>query len=392
MQKKDAAGRPDGRPIKIPGLKKAAMEIKKTESVLFSPIQVGRMAVPNRFVRSATHDFMAGEDGSVSPRQVSLFRQLAEGEIGLIITGHAYVVLSGKASPRQIGVDDDRLLDGLSQIPRAVHEYPSRVFLQISHAGRQTKEKLCGCTPLAPSAVYEPVLKVMPRMVTSEEVVALIAAFVAAASRASLAGFDGVQVHAAHGYLLSAFLSPHTNRREDKWGGTLENRTRMIVEIVRGIKKRAGAEFPVIIKLNSSDFLPGGLTIDDSVAAAQRLEQAGADGIEVSGGMTEAGKGSVWPGLRPEREEGYFVPNAAIIKAAVKVPVFGLGGLRSFSMMERLVGEGKVDLISLSRPLVRDPFLIRRFHSGEIRRSECISCNKCFNPRGISCAELKKRG
>jgi 2,4-dienoyl-CoA reductase-like NADH-dependent reductase (Old Yellow Enzyme family) len=335
---------------------------------------------------------MAGEDGSISPRQVSLFRQLAEGEVGLIITGHAYIALSGKASPRQIGVDNDRLLDGLSLIPSAVHEYPSRVFLQIAHAGRQTKEKICGCTPVAPSAVYEPVFKVMPRAMTAEEIRALIAAFVAAADRARRAGFDGVQVHAAHGYLLSAFLSPYTNRREDEWGGTIENRSRVIIEIVRGIKERAGAEFPVIVKLNSSDFLAGGLTIEDSIAAATMLEAAGIDGIEVSGGMSEAGRGSVWPGVRAEEEEGYFVVNAALIKAAVRVPVFGLGGLRTFSVMERIVREGKADLISLSRPLIREPFLVRRFRSGEVRRSECISCNKCFNPRGIACAELRKAG
>jgi len=368
------------------------MEIKGADSVLFTPIRVGHLNIPNRFVRSATHDFMAGEDGSISLRQVSLFRQLAEGEVGLIITGHAYVTLSGKASPRQIGVDEDRHLDSLSLIPAAVHQYPSRVFLQVSHAGRQTKEKICGCTPVAPSAVYEPVFKVVPKAMSGEEIRALIAAFVSAGERAKRAGFDGLQVHAAHGYLLSAFLSPYTNRREDEWGGTIENRSRVIVEIVHGIKERTGGEFPLIVKLNSSDFLAGGLTIQDSIAAAVILEAAGIDGIEVSGGMSEAGKGSIWPGLRPEDQEGYFVPNAALVKAAVRVPVFGLGGLRTFSIMERAIRDGQADFISFSRPLIRDPFLVRRFHTGEVRRSECISCNKCFNPRGIACAELKKAG
>jgi 2,4-dienoyl-CoA reductase-like NADH-dependent reductase (Old Yellow Enzyme family) len=199
-------------------------------------------------------------------------------------------------------------------------------------------------------------------------------------------------VHAAHGYLLSAFLSPYTNRRVDEWGGTLENRSRVLLEVVRSIKERAGADFPVIVKLNSSDFLSGGLAIEDSAAAASMLEAAGIDGIEVSGGMSEAGRGSVWPGRRSEEEEGYFVANAATIKAAVRVPVFGLGGLRTFSVMERIIREGKADLISLGRPLIREPDLVRRFHSGEVDRSECISCNKCFNPRGIACAELRKPG
>jgi 2,4-dienoyl-CoA reductase-like NADH-dependent reductase (Old Yellow Enzyme family) len=181
------------------------------------------------------------------------------------------------------------------------------------------------------------------------------------------------------------------NRRTDEWGGSPENRARMALEIVRGIKEATGAGYPLIVKLNSTDFLPAGLSIEDSIGVAGMLEAAGVDGIEVSGGMAESGRGSVWIGLRAEEEEGYFVGNAARIKAAVKVPVFGLGGNRTFAVMERFVAEGKVDLISLSRPLIRDPYLIKKFRAGEISKSECISCNKCFNPRGICCGDLKEK-
>jgi 2,4-dienoyl-CoA reductase-like NADH-dependent reductase (Old Yellow Enzyme family) len=361
-----------------------------TQSILFTPVRIGTVSIPNRFARSATHDFMAEDDGSVTDRQVALFRRLAEGEVGLIITGHAYVNPAGKAGPRQIAIDDDRQVEGLSRIPREVHQLSSRVFLQISHAGRQTKEKICKCTPLAPSAVYEPVYKVMPRTMTSDEVQDTIGDFIRAGHRARLAGFDGVQLHVAHGYLLSSFISPYTNRREDKWGGNIESRTRIVTEIVRGIKQTEGPIFPVIVKLNSSDFISGGLDLEESLQVARVLEASGVDGIEASGGMSEAGKGSMWPGLRTEDEEGYFVAGAARLKAALRVPIFGLGGLRTLKVMEKLVREGKADMISLSRPLIRDPDFVRRFRLGEIQKSECISCNKCFNPRGIECAELKK--
>ena len=354
-------------------------------SILFREIRLGPLTLPNRFARSATHDYMAEDDGTVTDRQVELFRELGRGEVGLIITGHAFVQAAGKASPRQLGVHQDGMISGLRRIPEAVHAFASKVFLQIAHAGRQTKEKICGCLPVAPSAVYDPVSKIMPRALTSEEIGSLIGDFIAAARRAREAGFDGVQLHAAHGYLLSSFLSPHTNRRQDEWGGSLGNRTRVLVEIVSGIRRVAGPDYPLIVKLNSTDFLEGGLTVDESILIAKTLETEGLDGIEVSGGTAEAGKGSMWEGLRSEEEEGYFVDSAAKVKAAVRIPVFGLGGWRTFKAMEKAVKQGRADFISLSRPLIKDPQLVRKFRIGEVGRSDCVSCNKCLNPRGIRC-------
>jgi 2,4-dienoyl-CoA reductase-like NADH-dependent reductase (Old Yellow Enzyme family) len=360
-------------------------------SILFTPVRIGSVTVPNRFVRSATHDFMADDGGFVTDAHIELYRLLAEGEVGLIITGHAHVQPSGQASPRQMAVFDDRFVEGLARIPKIVHRFPSRVFLQIAHAGRQTKKKLCSCVPVSPSAVYDPVSKVMPRELSADEIRVLIADFISAGARAKRAGFDGVQLHAAHGYLLSSFLSPHTNRRQDEWGGPVENRARVLVEVLRGVKSACGRDFPVIVKLNSTDFLEGGLVLDDAVRVALMLEAEGIDGIEVSGGMAEAGRGSVWAGLRSEDEEGYFAANASAIKAAVRVPAFALGGIRTLAVAERIVREGRADLVSFSRPLIRDPFLVKHFREGPAAKSECISCNKCFNPRGIRCAELTSK-
>jgi len=358
------------------------------QSVLFSPSKIGNVEIPNRFVRSATHDFMATDDGFITDRQLALFEELAQGEVGLIITGHAYVNPNGKASPRQIGVYDDSFIAGLQEIPNTVHKYPSRIFLQIAHAGRQTNEKLSRCTPQAPSAVYEPVFDVHPVSMTIEDIEQTIVDFIQAARRAKEADFDGVQLHVAHGYLLSSFISPYTNQRKDKYGGDLSNRIRIVIEILGGIKELLGNDYPVIAKLNSTDFLPHGLQIKESKEMAKILEDEGLDGIEVSGGMSEAGKVSVWEGPFAEEQEGYFVDNASQIKESVSVPIFALGGLRSFSVMENIIHQGKADLISMSRPFIREPSLIRQFRLGDVEMSACISCNRCFNPRGIKCGDL----
>ncbi len=359
------------------------------QSVLFNPARIGAVEVTNRFIRSATCEFMADDDGFVTDRLVSLLRGLAEGEVGLIITGHANVRPDGKASPRQAGVYDDGFIPGLARIAEAVHRFPSRIFLQIAHAGRQTKVRLSNGTPIAPSPVYEPEFDLTPRELTAVEVREVMDDFIRAARRAREAGFDGVQLHCAHGYLLSSFLSPHTNRRTDDWGGTTAKRALLAVEIVAGIKAACGPNFPVMAKLNATDFLPGGLQIEESLEIAGLLERAGLDAVEISGGMTEAGRGSVWQGLRAEEEEGYFVEAAARFRKALGIPVAGLGGNRTLARMEAVVREGRADFISLSRPLIREPRLVADFRLGRKAKSDCISCNKCFNPRGVSCGDLR---
>jgi 2,4-dienoyl-CoA reductase-like NADH-dependent reductase (Old Yellow Enzyme family) len=365
------------------------MSSPRAVSPLLTAIAIGPVEIPNRFVRSATHEFMADDDGFVTDRLVQVFHDLAEGEVGLIMTGHAFVRREGKASPSQTAVYDDRFVPGLAEIPVAVHAFPTRVFLQIAHAGRQTKVKLCGTTPIAPSAVHEPTFNLTPREVSPAEIQTIIDDFIQAARRAKEAGFDGVQVHCAHGYLLSSFLSPHTNRRQDDWGGTTAKRARIAVEIVAGIKALCGGSFPVAAKINSSDFLPSGLHVEESIEVAGLFQEAGLDAIEVSGGMTEAGKGSVWQGLRAEEDEGYFVDAAARYKKALRIPVIGLGGNRTLARMEAIIRDGKADLVSMSRPFIREPGLVRDFRLGRLAKSACVSCNKCFNPRGISCGDLR---
>lgn len=363
----------------------------KNSSILFSPVRIGSIEIANRFVRSATHDFLADNDGRVTPEQIRLFEELARGGVGLILTGHAYVSQEGKASLRQTGADTDEKIPGLRHIAESVHKTRSKIFLQISHAGRQTKPKLCGCTPAAPSMIYEPIYKLTPRAMTEDDIRRTMEDFIQAGRRAGEAGFDGIQLHIAHGYLLSSFISPYTNRRTDSWGGNLTNRVRIVREILLGLRRHCGPEFVITAKLNAVDFLDGGLSLEESPVIARILEEDGLDGIEISGGMSEAGQGSVWKGEREEKEEGYFLHYAERIKKSLTIPVFGLGGFRTFSFMEQAVSSNRVDLISLSRPFIQDPYIVKKFRAGEIKKSACISCNGCFNPRGISCAENRRR-
>ncbi|MGB9893975.1 MAG: NADH:flavin oxidoreductase, partial [Candidatus Saccharicenans sp.] len=193
------------------------------------------------------------------------------------------------------------------------------------------------------------------------------------------------QLHAGHGYLLSSFISAHTNRRTDNWGGSWENRSRILKEIIIGIKSSCGLDFPVIAKMNATDHLPDGITLKEATSIAQSLEKAGLDGLEISGGMNEAGLGSVWAGLRSEDQEGYFVPLAAEIKKSLKIPVSGLGGIRTFRIAEKFLSDGLVDLISMSRPFINNPKLLLDFKDGKIKKSPCQSCNRCLNPRGLRC-------
>jgi 2,4-dienoyl-CoA reductase-like NADH-dependent reductase (Old Yellow Enzyme family) len=363
------------------------------DSILFSPIQIGQLQLINRFVRSATHDYLADDkEGKITERQLRLYHNLSLGQIGLIITGHAYVHQSGKASPRQIAVDNEDKIPGLKRLTEIVHQTDSgsAIFLQLAHAGRQTRPQLCQQIPIAPSAVYDPVAKIIPKELSSEEIKEVINWFIQAAIRAKEAGFDGVQIHAAHGYLLSSFISPHTNRRTDEWGGSWKKRSKILRAIVKGIKNSCGPGFPVMMKMNATDFLPDGLSLEEALKIAISLEKAGLDAIEISGGMNEAGKGSVWPGLREEQEEGYFVPLAAAIKKELTIPVSGLGGIRTFRIAESLVAKGQVDLISMSRPFINEPLLLLKFRNRQWEKSPCISCNRCFNPRGIRCAQNPK--
>jgi 2,4-dienoyl-CoA reductase-like NADH-dependent reductase (Old Yellow Enzyme family) len=261
---------------------------------------------------------------------------------------------------------------------KAVHKYDSKIVLQINHAGRQTASATIGETPVAPSAVYNPITEETPRELTDKEIEDLIDAYVATAKRAVTAGFDGVQIHAAHGYMASQFISPYTNKRKDKWGGSLENRMRFPLEIYRRFRSVLGEDYPIAIKLNSEDFLAGGLTIEDSSTIARALSSEGIDAIEISGGMGESGAQIIRMKIKEETDEAYFLSNAKMFQERIHCPLILVGGMRSPALMEKLIANEDIDMISMSRPFIREPDIVNKWKQGNLKKVDCISCNGCL--------------
>ena len=369
-------------------------------SILFESSKINGMEMRNRFVRSATWEGMASEAGACTPQLLNLTADLAKGGVGLIISSHAYVRKDGQAGPWQLGIYTDELVAGLKEMTREAHENGSRIILQIAHAGFFAIEKLTGMAPLALSAVPEFSKSKSYRQIMSEEDIgSLVRAFGQAAKRAKAAGFDGIQIHAAHGYLLSQSLSPAFNRREDPYGGSVENRARFLLETLAEIRSIVGAGFPVLVKLNCEDCVEGGLTLEESLQVGEMLQEGGIDAIELSGGTFVSGALSPSrSGISKVEREAYFRNAAKRFKEKIQIPLVLVGGNRSFELAEQLVKEGYADYISMSRPFIREPNLINRWASGDTTRATCLSDNKCFGPgragKGIFCVveeEEKKK-
>ena len=357
--------------------------------ILFESTEINGMTMANRFVRSATWEGMASEEGAVTPALKELNADLARGGVGLIISSHAFISREGQAGFKQLGMYDDSLLPGLAEMTAAVHENGSRIVAQLAHAGFHAAGKLTGKTPVAPSAVKG--LAKVPRQALEEgEIVDIVEAFAAAAVRARKAGFDGVQIHAAHGYLLSQFLSPIYNQRKDRFGGNIENRARMLCMVLEAIRDRVGKDYPVLVKLNCGDFMDNGLVVQDAANVAELLAQGGIDAIEVSGGLFINPKMSPSRmGIHSQEKEAYFQAEAGKFREKVEVPLILVGGNRSLPIAARIVLAGTADYISMSRPFIREPDLINRWKSGDHAKAKCLSDNKCFAPamagKGIYC-------
>jgi 2,4-dienoyl-CoA reductase-like NADH-dependent reductase (Old Yellow Enzyme family) len=262
-----------------------------------------------------------------------------------------------------------------------VHNHGSRIFCQLVHAGGQANAKEIGSAPLAPSAIESALYPVAPREMNTEDIAEIINAFGEGARRAKEAGFDGVQLHGAHGYLINQFLSPLTNKRDDQYGGSLEGRSRFLKETFEAVRKKVGSDYPIAIKLTASDNLEGGFSLEDAVEVSRMLEQLGIDAIEVSSGTAASGDQTpVRQGIDTEEKEAYNATYAAAIKKSVGLPVMTVGGIRSGAVAKRLLDAGQADFIALSRPLIREPDLPLRWRKDPHHRARCISCNGCFKP------------
>jgi len=337
------------------------------------------MKLKNRFVRSATHEAMAELDGTVKDQLLDCMAELVRGQVGLVITGHSHVTMEGQAGARQMGVYSDAMIDSLKRVSSVVHENGGVVAIQLAHAGSRGKGK-DKFPALGPADFSIDGIKKASAM-TTDDIKRTVKAFGEAAVRSVKAGFDAIQIHSAHGYLLSQFLSPYYNNRVDSYGGKLENRARFLVEVYEEIRNRVGKAFPVMVKINSEDFLDGGMTVEEMVKVAHFLEDRGMDAIEMSGGTFDSGRliSSRLGTSRSEKREVYYKKAAAVFKQEIKIPLILVGGFLSYTLAEETVNSGLADYVALSRALIREPHLIARWASGDRRKATCISCNKCFS-------------
>lgn len=363
---------------------------------LFDKAGIKGLELPNRFVRSATWEGLADEDGHVTDRLVDRLTALARGGVGLIIAGFAYVSADGRAAPFQTGIYEDEMVLDLTRLSGLVHAAGGRVGMQIVHGGLRASTELNEVDlPAGPSAVRVRGMKTEARELSTAEIARIVEDFGRAAGRVRESGFDAVQLHGAHGYLLSQFLSPITNQRGDRYGGALENRARIVFEAYEAVRDAVGPDFPVLIKINSEDFSDGGLTLEESVTVTEKLVDLGLDAVEVSGGLG-------WnKELHPSRtkidspdREAYFRTAGAAFKARIKAPVILVGGMRSLEVMEDVRAQSQADFIALCRPLIREPDLIARWAAGDRSPSACVSCNGCLakaaSGNGLACAMLDR--
>lgn len=343
-------------------------------SVLFEPYELCGIQLRNRFVRSATMENLARQNGHPLSQLFEMYRELAEGGVGMVNTSAIFPDAGWNPGhplkPMIMGSDDDISL--FAKLAKVVHRAGARITAQLAPPFCLNGE------PIAPSP-YSPGVpeKAMPRELTRGEMAQILTTYQEAARRAREAGFDAVQIHAAHGYTLAKFISPLFNRRTDAYGGSAENRARFIVEIFRALKVGAGENFPVFIKMNGADFQESGMTITDSAPVAEVLDRAGIQAIEPSGGSVGGTHNSRGPLDKEKWAENFYRPFAEEIKRRVKAPVMMVGGLRRFEVVELIIQEGRADLISLSRPFLREPDLVNRWMRGDLSPSACISCDGC---------------
>jgi 2,4-dienoyl-CoA reductase-like NADH-dependent reductase (Old Yellow Enzyme family) len=332
------------------------------------------VTIKNRILKSAMSEILGSRNHAPTPEHVRLYRTWAEGGVGLSITGNVMIDRRALGEPRNVVLEDERDLEALKAWAKAGTVHGAHLWMQLNHPGKQSPSFLSKQT-VSPSAVpfgpdFAAAFKT-PRALTDTEIEDLITRFGAAAAVAKKAGFSGVQIHGAHGYLVSQFLSPRHNRREDRWGGSLENRARFVLSIYREIRKQVGEGFPVGIKINSADFQKGGFSEEDSLQVITWLAEAGIDMIEISGGTYEA---QAMTGRHQKestkKREGYFLAFVETIREKVDVPLAVTGGFRTSGGMAAPIRDGAVDFIGLARPLCIDPDLPRRALAGEAVKSQ----------------------
>ncbi len=349
---------------------------------LFTPQKIGSVEIKNRIVRSATFEHRAEKYGYVGQKILDFYSELALGGTGLIITGFTAIDPSGTGSPYQLRLDNDSYIPGHKKLVYMVHnQSDAKLAIQIVHLGRQCEHPKY--PPIAPSPIPEKTTGLTPKELSVEEIYELVKKFKETSIRAYECGYDMVQLHASHGYLLSNFVSPYTNKRKDEFGGSIKNMARILVEIFHQTRDELGKKFPITIKLQTEDSVPGGLTLETSSKIAEILAETGYEAIEPSGGIYESQltNSNTYPCkiVKSTEDENYFLPTAKVIKPLIKKSKLILvGGIKNPVSAEKILINKHADFISLCRPLIYEPDLPNRWKSGDISPAKCISCNSCL--------------
>ena len=397
-------------------------------SPLLKPLRIGRLTVPGRLYKSATSETRATDEGYVTDELLEFYEPMVRAGTPLIVTGNLFVSLQSKSAGRQAGIDSDDKKPGLREWVQLAHSGGSLLVAQLNHGGRQmVRSSDPGKATVSASSVREPLYGTKPRPLHTDEIPAMVDTFAAAAERAQEVGFDGVQIHAAHGYLLGQFLTPHTNRRNDEYGGSLENRMRLLREVFRAIRARVGDDFPLLLKMNGTDMLPlrKGATTAELVRVAKVMADEGIDAVEISRGHYES-----WPGmilghykgfisgqvkegsgtkmsrrrrmtmlaLAPIIEraaerlapggEGFNLPQAEQFTAQLDIPVICVGGFHTTKGMESAIETDRCDAVSAARAFIADPYLFKNVQTPTPGRPVCGYCNGCiarFGGKPIDC-------
>lgn len=316
--------------------------------LLLKPLELNRLTLENRLVMPPMATSKSDKDGMVSQAILDYYAEKSKGGfIGMIIIEHSFISQAGKASEGQLSIAKDLDVEKLKELARVIHNNGSRAVMQINHAGSAAKKEVTGFEPVGPSAVVNPRMGNMPKELTKKEISEIVNCFREAARRVKEAGFDAVEIHSAHGYLLNQFFSPLTNKRTDEYGGDVKGRIKIHLEVIKAVREEVGDDFPILLRLGASDYTEGGSTIDDSKLAAVEFEKAGIDILDVSGGFC----GYVIPG---NSEQGYFSPITMALKEVVTIPVILTGGITKALAAEKLLSEGKADLIGVGRAIFKD--------------------------------------
>ncbi|AIF50702.1 NADH:flavin oxidoreductase [Pelosinus sp. UFO1] len=317
-------------------------------SYLLQSLQAGSLALANRLVMPPMATSKADSDGKVNSGVLDYYTEKSEGGyLSLVIIEHSFIQQTGKASENQLSVADDSVIEELRKLANVIHRNGAKAIMQINHAGSAADEKVIGEIPVGPSVLANPRKGTIPRELTHQDITAIVKAFQNAARRVKEAGFDGVEIHSAHGYLLNQFFSPLTNKRVDEYGGEVHNRIRLHLQVIAAVREVVGDDYPILLRLGASDYIEGGTAIEDSKTAAQEFEKAGINILDISGGFS----GYIVPG---NNSQGYFAPLTEAIKQVVSIPVILTGGIIDAQVAEQLLAEGKADLIGVGRAVFKD--------------------------------------